>query len=367
MNKLVMLIALFIGINTAKSQTANFTFKVENTTITTYNTSATPISNTDTFIVNWYFLGEGRLVYANSDSASFNFYTGGNYNVILEIEHLVKRPENQNQWMLFDTLQSIQLISVSADNTVNISGIVTQQNSTIKNANVHLLKKINDTYRSVRFSATNNSGTYTFDNVIADTFIIWVQPIICDTCMLNSTNTLPTYFGNTSKLDSAVKVIPSMNSTNYNIELNVPEQLNGALRVSGKVLNGNSIAGNTTLLLYDSNKLKAYRYTVSNSFNGEYILNEIEEGNYLLQPIIDGTWYLPINVSVSANSTVFDVNIETIKTSITKVVETQETINVYPNPFNQKINLNFENPSLDKSLTISNTQGKVVFKSDNFD
>jgi hypothetical protein len=366
---IIVTLALILGINTAKSQIANFTFRVEDKKVTTINTSTFTKTNTDSFTAVWYFEGEGSLLFENFDSASYNFFTGGNYRIILTLNHFIKDPVNPNNWIRKqDTIQSISTVSVAATNIFNISGAVKWRGANINKGNVHLLKRNGNNYVPVRFSSINGAGNYSFTNLTSDTFLIWVQPIICDTCEFNSSNVIPTYYGNSHILDSAFKIITTSNLTNMNIDLSEPSELNGSLRLTGKVSNGSNFAGNTSLLLYNIDMSKVFRYSVSNNFNGEYTLEKIEAGNYLIQPIINGVPYSPLNVVISSDNSILDINLSTLTTSVKEQkFNSKDLFSIYPNPFTDNINIHHNNRGKLKSATILNLQGQIVFKSENLE
>jgi hypothetical protein len=363
-----LIVFLFI-INTVQSQTASFTYKVENKKVTTYNTSTFTKTSTDSFTAIWYFEGEGNLLFENFDSASYNFVTGGNYRVILTLNHFIKDPINPNDWIRKqDTIQSILSIAVSANNIFNISGIVKWRGSNINKGNVHLLKRNGNNHIPVRFSQINGAGNYSFTNLTNDTFLIWVQPIICDTCELNSSNVIPTYYGNSHIIDSAFKIITTSNLTNVNIDLKEPSELNGSLRLTGKVSNGSNFVGNTSLLLCNTEMSKIFRYSISNNFNGEYTLEKIEAGNYLIQPIINGVPYSPLNVVISSDNSILDINLSTLTTSVKEQqFYSKDLFSIYPNPFADNINIDHINRGKLKSATVLNLQGQIVFKSENLE
>ncbi|MDP3929360.1 MAG: T9SS type A sorting domain-containing protein [Bacteroidota bacterium] len=367
--QIFFLIVLLFAINTVKSQTASFTYKIENKKVTTFNTSTFTKTNTDSFAAIWYFEGEGNLLFENFDSASYDFFTGGNYRVILTLNHFIKDPINPKDWIRKqDTIQSISSIPVSANNIFNVSGIIKWRGANINKGNVHLLKRNGSNYISVRFSPINGAGNYSFTNLTNDTFIIWVQPIICDTCELNSSNVIPTYYGNSHIIDSAFKIITTSNLTNVNIDLKEPSELNGSLRLTGKVSNGSNFAGNTSLLLYNTDMSKVFRYSVSNNFNGDYTLEKIEAGNYLLQPIINGVPYLPLNVAISSDNSILDINLSTLTTIVKEQQFNRSGLfSIYPNPFTDNININHNNRGKLKSVTVLNLQGQLVFKSEDLE
>jgi len=367
--QIILLFAMFWGINNAYSQKASFTYRIDSKKVTTTNTSNFTRTPTDSFAANWVFVGDGNLLFENFDSASFDFFTGGNYMVILTLNHFIKGPNNPNTWTRKqDTIQSITTVSVSATNVFNISGNVKWKGSNINNGNVHLLKKNGNNYVSVRFSPINEAGNYSFSNLTRDTFIVWAQPIICDTCLLTSSNVIPTYYGNSDKIDSAVKIIPTNNLTNINIDFKEPAELNGILKLTGKVSNGSNFVGNTSLLLYSTDKSKTFRYSVSNNSNGGYLLEKIEAGNYLLQPIVNGLPYSPLSISIAVDNSVIDVDLSTLTTSVEEQrFDNNGLFSIYPNPFSDKITINQKNQSKLKSVSVSNLQGQLLFKSEIFD
>ena len=368
MKTLILFLALVLGLNSANAQTANFTYKIDGKKVTTINTSTFTKTPNDSFTANWYFIGGGNYLFENFDSASYEFFTGGNYQVILTLNHFIRDLNNPTRWnRKQDTIQSISTISVSANNIFNLSGNVKWRGTNINEGNVHLLKRNGNSYVSVRFAQINGAGNYSFTNLTNDTFIVWAQPIICDTCLLNSGNVVPTYYGNSEKIDSALKIIPTSNLTNINIDLKEPSMLNGMLRFSGKVSNGTNFIGNTSLLLYNLNKSKVYRHTVSNNFNGEYSLDKIEAGNYLIQPIVNGIPYSTLNLTVATDNSVVNIDLSTLTTSVKEQFNNKGLLSIYPNPFNDKINIINGTHSKLNTISIINLQGQLVFNSENLD
>lgn len=366
--QIILFSVLFLGFNSANSQTASFTYNIVSKKVTTINTSTFTKTSNDSFTANWYFQGGGNILFEKFDSASYEFFTGGNYQVRLKLNHFVRDLINPTRWTLKqDTIQSISTISVSASNIFNLSGNVKWKGTNINKGNVHLLKKNDSNFVSVRFAQINGTGNYSFNNLTNDTFIIWAQPIICDTCILNSSNVIPTYYGNSEKIDSALKIIPTSNLTNINIDLKEPSMLSGLLKLTGKVSNGTNFIGNTSLLLYNINKSKVFRHSVSNNFNGEYSLDKIEAGNYLIQPIVNGIPYSTINLTVSTDNSVVNIDLSTLTTSVKEQFNNKVLFSIYPNPFTDKININNGTQSKLNAISILNLQGQIVYKSENLD
>jgi hypothetical protein len=365
---ILFLLALTFAINTARSQTASFTYRVENTNVITKNTSNLTFSEKDTFIAYWYFQGDGNMIFENFDSASFIFYSGGDFNVFLVINHLVKNENNPNQWTLNDTLTSSQLISVSSSNTTSISGIVKWQGNPTSNGLVHLLKFHNGNFITNRVKSLNIDGTFKFENLTIDEYKLWIEPFPGDSSQMFDMTIIPTYYGNTTKFDSAIIINPKFDTSSLNIDLKERFELNGVLRFEGKVSKANNIAGNTTLLLYNTDMSKIFRYVKSNSINGEYSMEKIVAGNYLLQPIINGVPYLPLNITVSTDNSIIDVNIVKLTTSVKEQqFNSNGLLSIYPNPFTDNININHNNRGTLKSITVLNLQGQLVFKSENLE
>jgi hypothetical protein len=369
MKRLIILsFALTLLINDAYSQTAQFTFNVENTKVITKNTSDLTFTDRDTFTANWYFQGDGNIIFENFDSASFFFYSAGDYNVFLVINHLIKNENNPNQWVLIDTLISSQVVSVSSTSTPSISGIVKWKDNPTQNGLVHLLKFQNGNFLTQRVKQLNVDGTFKFENLTPDEYKLWIEPFPGDSSQMFDMNIIPTYYGNTTKLDSAISVNPQFDTFRLNIDLIERSNLNGALGFAGKVFNGNNFAGNTTLLLYDTTNSKIFRYVRSNTFSGEYSMEKIEAGNYLLQPIVNGIPYSPLSISIAVDNSVIDVDLSTLTTSVEEQrFDNNGLFSIYPNPFSDKITINQKNQSKLKSVSVSNLQGQLLFKSEIFD
>jgi hypothetical protein len=143
--------------------------------------------------------------------------------------------------------------------------------------------------------------------------------------------------------------------------------LSGLLRLTGKVSNGTNFIGNTSLLLYNIDKSKVYRHTVSNNFNGEYALDKIEAGNYLIQPIVNGIPYSTLNLTVSSDNSVVNIDLSALTTSVKEQFNNKGLFSIYPNPFTDKINIYNGTQSKLNAISIVNLQGQLVFKSENLD
>lgn len=367
MKTLIIIITLALGINLAKAQTADFTYRVEGNTVTAINTSSLQFSATDTFTANWYFRGDGSNIYERFDSASYRFLTGGNYQIILSINHLVKTPENPNNWVWTrDTIEMIKSVNVGGSNFFSLSGNIQWRGENAKAGTPFLLKSVNGRYQMVRFTNVAEDGFFQFDNLATDTFVIWTLPSGCDTCRFNASNVLPTYSGNTATLDSAERLVPTANITNYIVNLLEPTPLLGNLVINGKVTKANAPT-KSTIVLTSTDKTKFYRFAVSDSINGIYNMNNIEAGTYLLQPIIDGVPYLPLNVTVSTNNSVVDIDLSNLTTLVKEQSNSKDLFSIHPNPFTDKINVYNGTQSKLKSMFILNLQGQLVFKSENLD
>jgi CTP:phosphocholine cytidylyltransferase-like protein len=366
-----LIILLFVSlllIGNAYSQTANFTYRLEGNTVTTTNTSILQFSATDTFTAKWYFRGDGTSIYERFDSASFRFFTGGSYQIILSIDHLVKTQQNPNNWVWTgDTIEMIKTVNIGGSNFFSLSGNIQWRGENAKAGTPYLLKIVNGRYQMVRYTNVSEDGFFQFDNLTTDTFVIWTLPSSCDTCKFNASNVLPTYSGNTVTLDSAEKLIPTANITNYTINLLEASPLIGNLVINGKVTKAN-IPTKSGIILSSIDKSKFYRFALSDSLNGNYTIKNIEAGTYLLQPTIDGVPYLPLKVTISADSTVVDINLSTLTTQVTEQrFDNNSLFSIYPNPFADKININKNNQSKLKSISVSNSQGQLIFKSEIFD
>lgn len=357
-NLVIILAFLF---KTAKSQNASFTVRIDGKTVTTFNTSNLTSTPTDSFSAIWQFNGAGRLLFQSFDSASYTFLTGGSYLVGLTVNHFVKTSENPNNWRLkLDTNQFFDTIVIGSGDNFTFAGKVFWRGQPVNKANVHLLKKDNGRYNFVRTSIVNELGEFSIDNLTSDTFVIWTQPIICDTCIINSMNVLPTYSGNTSILDSATSFIPIGDTSNYAINLLEPSPLIGNLLVSGRILNSSS-PRSTSLLLLDNDKSKTFRFVNSNLINGEYSINNIAPGSYLLQPIVDGIPFNPVPITISQNASL-DINLTPLTTSVTENESKFDDLNIYPNPFVDRILIQTESESSIESIKVMDIQGKIVFQ-----
>lgn len=364
MKKQITFFALLMGMIAAKAQTANFTVSVNGNKVTTINTSALTFNATDSFAAEWFFIGPGTMVYEKFDSALYEFTTGGQYEIVLNINHFVKTPASPTNWVLKqDTIEAIKTVMVGGSTFFSLSGNIKYQGQNTKQALPFLLKKVNDRYEMVRFTLLDDSGSFTFDNLVNDTFIIWAFPFTCDSCTLNSLNVLPTYSGDVAIIDNAIKIIPSANITNYNINLVEPTPLLGVISINGKVMNGNAPAA-SSILLTSTDKTKFYRSVASNVTDGNYNINNIEAGTYLLQPIVDGIPYAATTITVSQNG-VFNINLAPATTSIFEKDMDLTTFSVYPNPFVDRIFIESIGNVKSRSVQLLNAQGKLFYENRN--
>jgi hypothetical protein len=106
---------------------------------------------------------------------------------------------------------------------------------------------------------------------------------------------------------------------------------------------------------------------VSNNFNGEYALDKIEAGNYLIQPIVNGIPYSTLNLTVSTDNSVVNIDLSTLTTSVKEQFNNKGLFSIYPNPFTDKINIYNGTQSKLNAISIVNLQGQLVFKSENLD
>lgn len=360
------ILAFVLGLAMANAQNSSFTYDVQGNTVKTLNTSDLPISPVDSFGADWFFLGEGTMLYSSFDSSSFEFLTGGSYLVGLTISHYVKSVESPDTWVRKqDTLLSIQTITVGGNASFQISGKVMWKGQQVENGGVHLLKKTNGEYKQVRFANIDQNGDFLFSNLSTDTFIIWALPIICDTCTLNPSNIIPTYSGNTTEMNAASMLVTSTTISNYVIDMVEPAPLNGLFSISGKVIKNTSPAGNLAVLLTSSDKTKSYRFSIAELVTGNYALNNISSGTYMVQPIVDGIPYTPITVNVTSNE-VLDIDLSPIAASIfERVNSVGVNLKAYPNPFTTTLFISSGLNENFKSVAIMNTNGQLVYSSQN--
>jgi hypothetical protein len=302
------------------------------------NTSNFP---NDSFRVFWDISAAGSFISRTNPSspvAVFEFAAGGNHPVIVNLQKWVSLIGDSGFWNTIHT--STQVLNINATNTYSLSGKVVSNNTPITVGNAFLLKKRGGGFTFLKTTPLDENGSYKFTNLVNDTFVVWVQPLL-DTLLAISQNTISKYYGNTPILDSASLIIlNNLSINNLDFDLSNSNQLNGMFSISGKLSIANSLqySAQASILLFNANQTETYQHTTSAVQTKNYQLSNIGEGDYIVYVIMDGIPKFSKKITVIGDLL---LNIELNNTtSISEFISSNNNLEVYPNPFVSYLTLN---------------------------
>jgi hypothetical protein len=140
------------------------------------NTSNFP---NDSFRVFWDISAAGSFISRTNPSspvAVFEFAAGGNHPVIVNLQKWVSLIGDSGFWNTIHT--STQVLNINATNTYSLSGKVVSNNTPITVGNAFLLKKRGGGFTFLKTTPLDENGSYKFTNLVNDTFVVWVQPLL---------------------------------------------------------------------------------------------------------------------------------------------------------------------------------------------
>jgi PKD repeat protein len=341
-----------VGTPTSSNCRANFTYTIQNNTVQFQNISmGGPGAN-----YSWSF-GDGTSSTSVNPSKTYN--QSGIFRVCLTIFDSASNCRS-------DKCDTIRLGNNAT--TCSIAGYITRDsmNLAVNNARVRLYE-IGNLGTALRQTVRSNSnGYYVFNGVSNGQYL--VQAMADSTTPMFRTY-LPTYFGNTSWWFSSnpIQVCPSRPNTNIHL-IKIANRPVRPFLVRGHIHMGtrkvNSMAG---YLVYLVNSNKEVIATAETDLNGEYVISNVDAGNYSVTMDVTGLTPASVNVVLGSTSPVatgidFVINSTYILASVnqTQKVDLLNT-QVYPNPIQNEIYVQFE---LVKSslvqLTLVDVQGKMI-------
>ncbi|OYT15875.1 MAG: hypothetical protein B7C24_10765 [Bacteroidetes bacterium 4572_77] len=158
-----------------------------------------------------------------------------------------------------------------------------------------------------------------------------------------------TFYNNQAFWEEAEVIELSLDAWEYDIRLinqDPEQQINGPGLISGVIenLNGKPFAQNVDVQLFDEN-MNPLQHWASNSY-GEFSFPDLDFGNYIVYPQVVGLSTHPIHISITPEQSTFSALKITIKdgqitNSIPEELIAQSSINLFPNPANNRIQLEF--------------------------
>jgi hypothetical protein len=214
-------------------------------------------------------------------------------------------------------------------------------------------------------STSADSCKYAFNNLTPGRYIVHARLGHNSTFM---NHYFPTYFGNVIFWNSAIKIqVP--NGNNFaNISLIPVLHHAGNCRISGRLLMGirrvSSLEGyDVSLSDMNNNPLE----TATTDINGQFSFNTIIQGTYNVQVEITGKTSLPRGVIVSNANPIQDkVDFEVNSTfvlalSAKNLAENSEIGKIYPNPFNDRLVIEFkEQTNVKTTVQILDIAGRII-------
>ena len=327
--------------------------------------------------VVWQTNGDGRFL---NDTVLNTFYTLGTNDLLKGVTTLYLYVFSKCGY----SVDSLQLTTIPS---WQVSGTLWLNNERYNNA-VVLSKRQNDTLsRSLQITSVQPDGSFQFGKLIQGNYYLYAVP---DTN--NTDDAVPTYYAGNIRWQQAY-VLPVYAST-YDVDIrlktidfSLPQ---GEASISGHFSfppSFNRFAPcfqswftdnqesdtlseglpNATVLLYNAQREKLFRYTLTNS-SGDFIFSHLPYGQYIVDAELTGYETVPsaiINLS-PANKHVSGIHLEINQKKIIVVSFTtgqQSNLLIYPNPVTDVLHLLIhqenETPLL---LKIWSVQGRYVFE-----
>lgn len=359
MKSFIVLLAFYVLSSGISAQTVSFSASVNNLTATLTSSRNTSNFPNDSFRVFWDISAAGSFISGttpSSPAAVFEFAAGGNHPVIVNLQKWVSIIGDSGFWNTITT--STQILNINATNTYSLSGKVVSNKISITVGNAFLLKKMGEGFTFLKTTPLDENRSYRFTNVVNDTFVVWVQPLL-DTLLVISQNTISKYYGNTPILDSASLIIlNNLSINNLDFDLSNSNQLNGMFSISGKLVSNTTQAlGKASILLFSANQTEVYRHTTSTLQTNNYQLSNIQDGDYVLHVIMDGIPTYTKNITVNKDL-VFNIELNS-STSINEFTGINMGVEMYPNPVVSSVTLKGNVSNINR-LTITDLVGKKV-------
>ena len=344
------------GTPTAPNCRANFTYTIQNNTVQFQNISmGGPGAN-----YTWSF-GDGTSSTSLNPSKTYN--QSGVFRVCLTMFDSASNCRS-------DKCDTIRLGNNAT--TCTIAGYITRDsmNLAVNNAWVRLYE-IGNLGTALRQTVRSNAnGYYVFNGVSNGQYLVQAM---ADTTTPGFRLYLPTYFGNSTWWFSStpINVCPGRQNTNIRLA-KMPSRPSRPFIVRGHIFMGsrkvNSLAGYLVYLVNTNNQVVG---TAESDMNGEYIITDVEAGNYSVTMDIPGLTPANVNVVVGASTPNvsgidFVIHSTFILASVNQSTQS-DVLNtlVYPNPIHDLVNVQFELlKSSNVTIELMDIQGKLIQRMD---
>ena len=350
---------------------ANFSYNLDS------NTNEYLFTNTSTstgLICSFYWdFGDGT---SSTDENPSHFYNNtDSFNVCLIIE---SSDDSCNSVSCLDTI--CKTIFVNNNTIISISGNVYAKTNLLPKGIAVLNKVETSNYTAIKYTEINN-GFYEFNNLNEGNYLVYAIPYFDD---LENYYPLyyPTYTSDTAHYNNAELIFAdSIEIQDINLKYN--EDINhGFGNISGKIVydygsnfetniyNQNwfsdlksdyeGVAQNITVLLYN-NTGQVIRYSLTDE-NGNFEFKNIPYGTNIIYAEKAGKNTQTISCSLNQeNDTIKNIIIHIEETEIINVEKLSIiNANIYPNPFNNYLNINFSENLKNISILIYDITGKQI-------
>jgi len=320
-----------------------------------FNTSSTSASGTTTYT---WDLGDGST--ANTNNIEHTYSEAGYYTVCLIM---------QND-LCSDTICQEVLVPGQTLEGFLVAGSIIINGMAADDAKVKLYSVDATSGATELYAQTevDSLGRYAFLNVPAGAY--YIKANLTEFSSYFS-QFAPTYFGNVLYWENATLVEVVSNQDNYNIAMLAAENNGGPGTVDGNIDEGPGRLMNPELfssatgpaanvhVLVTNLAGAAQRWTNSDA-NGNFSINNLDYGDYLLFADVAGIVSIPMAFTISPetpNATVMFVLGDLI-TSVSS--SASENLAIYPNPASNLIQINVKNGDAQKLSLISATGSLVL-------
>jgi hypothetical protein len=186
-------------------------------------------------------------------------------------------------------------------------------------------------------SPIDSSGLYSFNYVPLGNFVVWVIP-------LDSSNYLPTYYGNVITWQQATIITLGIPANPYNIQL---VQATSGLSGNGGInvhMNTEKMSNSLSddirmILLNESGNALQFR---NNSGSGDFDFSTLAYGVYFLRAELPGCTSALVRIEITQDKPVVNVVMTYTGTRLLGINDNQpliEGLNIYPNPVTDQLTL----------------------------
>jgi len=314
------------------------------------NTSSPNLLHSD--FVHWKWTADNDMF---SQLASSQFFISSPQMSTVELSAILTDP--YTNYTFLNVSKTINLVNDS-DFFFHLGGQIFSGSFPVNTSGVVLYRKINMNYEAADTMIVSNYGYYYFTNIPSCSYIIKVFP---EPDQAKSDYYLPTYFPDASSWMSAANIHRTNATSTMTINLLLSVPLSGNGIISGNIFNPDmSPAFRCELLLYNSN-LEPIQYQLSDD-QGTYEFSGLPTGNYFLTYEIPG--FLPVMNNITLTQAQPEANIDFIIGQTTQIQYSEKHLqsSVFPNPFNESLNILFSEVTQfgTKSITIRDINGSIV-------